>query len=501
MTTKSEFFVLAWLCATVLTLFGQAVTPTPVQVRNFKSVDDIVKLVDGLEASFSLATVKKVAPHVLLIVPRPGKALTGTAVTELQNAIQAWDQASSGGVSPVPVQIQHLSNVDDIVKLVDGLSTTFTTATVKKIGNRALLIVPRNEQTLTATDVVDLQNAITSWDKAARQAVAPQSVRIRNLPIDDTVKLVEGSIQSFPAATVKKLDANTLVVVPRGGRTLTLQAVADLRRAIEGWDRRSSPNPTQGGPRVIQLFHLRSAPAIVTALTPALEGGVKLKSIGNDQLVIVGGHSGNGSVVRRVRQLIAVLDQPRPQSTMQLWTLPVSDRNSQVIQNKFERARALIREHDEVLRELYAVAWREVSTLAGTATFFDPALHHYVSDLYSTQTSGCRLPDIYCLGYDLSLEGAPSLSRMLILLALSDNPWRNTETVFTALKREVVSKGLLLDRTQEELNRLFTGGNLTSLQAAILDYLFHYKWSRMYPRRFSPHNHYCPVNDSLASGT
>ena len=49
--------------------------------------------------------------------------------------------------------------------------------------------------------------------------------------------------------------------------------------------------------------------------------------------------------------------------------------------------------------------------------------------------------------------------------------------------------GLSLERTQEELKHLLhNDGPLRSFRAAILDYLFHYKWSRSYPERFSAYN-------------
>ena len=350
MNIKQAFFVLAWLYASSLPLLGEGVDPSPVRLQNLSNVAAIVKLVDGLKASFPLATVKAVDGNVLLIVPRPGKTLTTAAVTKLQDAIQSWDQASSDGVPPVPVQIQNLSDLDDIVKLVDGLATTFTTATVKKIGDRAVLIVPRTGQTLTAAAVKALRKAITAWDTAASQASPPKPIPVANLPIDETVKWVEGSEASFPTATVKKLDSRTLLVVPRADRTLTVLAVDELRGVIEEWDRSARGNPSKGVPRVIQLFHLRKAQDIVNALNPPAKSGIQLKRIEDDKLVILGS---NEAAVGRLRRLIAVLDQPRPQITLQLWTLQVSDRNSQVIEDKFEGSRRLIRLHDEMLRNIY----------------------------------------------------------------------------------------------------------------------------------------------------
>ena len=268
MNIKQTFLILALLCASSLPLFGEEEAPSPVRLQNLSNVAKIVTLVDSLKTSFPVATVKPVDDKVLLIVPRPGKTLTEDAVTKLRQAIQSWDQASSQSVPPELVQIQHLPNVDDIVKLVDGLSTTFTTATVKKISDRAVLIVPRTGQTLTEAAVKALRDTITAWDTAAGQASPPKPIRVANLPIDKTVEWVEGSKASFPTATTTKLDSRTLLVVPRAGQTLTVLAVDKLRGVIEKWDRSARGNPSKGVPRVIQLFHLRKAQEIIDALEP-----------------------------------------------------------------------------------------------------------------------------------------------------------------------------------------------------------------------------------------
>ena len=103
---------------------------------------------------------------------------------------------------------------------------------------------------------------------------------------------------------------------------------------------------------------------------------------------------------------------------------------------------------------------------------------------------------------------------MLIILALSKEPWTNAQKVLKdlelpsgRLKKEkeeidqcrkrrkkracpdpLAAGALSLERTKEELEHLLKGGPLRSFQAAILDYLFHYKWSRSYPERFSAYN-------------
>ena len=343
-------------------------------------------------------------------------------------------------------------------------------------------------------------------------------IRVRNPgSLDDLVKIVEAMESLFPDATVKKINPSVLLVVPREGKSLSRDSIEAIADAVKGWDRALQPNPLGGRvSRVIQLFNLRNAQGIAEALNGTTGNSLKLKSLGDDQLVILGDEFGSEAAIDRVHRLVAVLDQPRPQITLQLWTLQVSDRSAQVIEDKFEGARSLIRRHDEILRYIYSRSWHEVYELQKRAgdKFFDETVYPYLHHVYPN----CKSPDRYCLGYDLGLEGSPSLSRMLIVLALSQKPWENASKALEnmanlqrwpgRLKAETADQSSAklpanaacgnrkpvqfpsLVRTKEELEFLLSpdGAALRSLRAALLDYLFHYKWSQAYPERFSAHN-------------
>ena len=515
--TRLALLFLACLNAISMSLFGESTEPVSVRVEHLQNLDQIVELVDDLHASFPLATVKKVNANLLLIIPRSEEELTKAAVRRLKNAILEWDRTSATDVGPKLVQLKNLRNVDDVVEKVDQAPTAFETATAKTFDDRSLLIIPRPGKTLTSAAVSSLQATIADWDAAAGLGVHPEPIPVNHLQIEKVVDSVTAASDVFPTATVKKLGPRTLIIVPRTDQQLTSAAIFELEKVIRNWDQSVSPNPTRGTARIIQLFHLRKAQDIANALSSLQDRNIRITSIGNDRLVIQGGERAS---IDRIRRLVTVLDQPRPRIALQLWNLEVSNRDSEEIASNFKRARNLIRFYDGIIRQIHTAGWNRFLEIVKHESngFFDSSVWSYATDLYGSrgeggEADGCTYShDLYCLGYDLNLEGTPSLSRMIIMLALSSKPlyyakkvsfWHvnlserlikeqqeinNCEEEFSPTICLDPRRSIRLTRTRDEFRNLFEGEQVKLFQAAILDYLFHYKWSLSYPERFSAYN-------------
>ena len=320
-----------------------------------------------------------------------------------------------------------------------------------------------------------------------------------------------------------------MLIVPREGKSLNEEIVKNLRNDIQSWDRNAQGNPVKQLSRIIQLYHARQAEKIAEALKPADNSGVRLTAIEHDKLAILGN---NETVIRRLRQLITLIDQPRPQITLHLWGLQISSRDSAIIEERVKHARSLIRYYDHLLRNVYTIAWNRLSEIVqangngteGPSGKFDRTLWSYLTcSVEESSGAGSNPGELgfqpYCLGYDFRLEGAPSLSRMLIMLAMTTKPWKNAKIIFTEqflhekslryLQQNIYKHNINrlrnhrkkkdssddympefvgLFNTLGELENLLTGETLNLFRAAILDYLFHYRWSVLYPENSVPYH-------------
>jgi hypothetical protein len=120
----------------------------------------------------------------------------------------------------------------------------------------------------------------------------------------------------------------------------------------------------------------------------------------------------------------------------------------------------------------------------------------------------CSRYDRYCLGYqDAFLAATPSLTRMLLFMAALPDPSVHINSLLTKMRVDDKDSGKNIcqklaakakeqgskskqcfERLELELKSLFDIERLSVFRTAILDFLFHYKWVRVYPREFVPYD-------------
>jgi hypothetical protein len=291
---------------------------------------------------------------------------------------------------------------------------------------------------------------------------------------------------------------------------------------------------------VVRLFHLRRATEIAAAINQAaLKDSpfvTTLASNPQDDLVMILPSAGKHAT--DIKRAIAILDQPRPQLSLQVWHYQMSTKNKKSekpfwamfgsgqndrkLQDGYEKFRDAVLEANRrmtaALERGYAAAIKDAAEKTGAdkpySDMFNPVFADYLTGRYQN----CVRADKYCLGYYDALDVAngkrtgedrvagASLSRLVLLVAASKDEHARTlvKDIIDAMEKNsnlapescVDAKDidkedaacLDFDQFKERFEILSDPKNLHALQAALLDFLFQYKWTVTYPNDFVPYD-------------
>jgi hypothetical protein len=302
---------------------------------------------------------------------------------------------------------------------------------------------------------------------------------------------------------------------------------------------------------VVRLYHLREATKIAGAINAAAGKGQTLVTpINEDLLLILPQASGQTGQSAAIRRAIAIMDLPRPKVSLQVWSYQVSanakgnDSGAADVQEDYLAVKdAVDRANTVMTRAVQAGLGAVLDDMRKSGpSYFDADFHHYLTDRYDF----CVKAGYYCLGYETALlvppEDAPdykdvtrsvdhSLSRFLLLLAAAnDTQVRRTIGHMLAAMQESIRTDTeagteagkhpcgrkrgsepkeatpcenpqSFARFSKQLDVFSRASNLHIMRAAVLDFLYYYKWANVYPNDFSPYDlqRSAHVLDSLLS--
>lgn len=291
---------------------------------------------------------------------------------------------------------------------------------------------------------------------------------------------------------------------------------------------------------VIQLFNNRNASEIADAIADkAVNADEQIKKVGNDQLVVTGVPAGQEQAIEETARYVALLDLPRPQVTLNVWSLQVSSDKPEPLEAASAKVSNYIDRANQTLTESLDRAWdsvlEQMKAKNGPDAFFDSSFYTYIAQRYiqcdqqflsgrksPTQSdtnlacledsardrwNACQKGDNYCLGYTQAfVKTRPSLTRLIFFLAASRDP--------TSVAGEIVKKmgteddavctniaqappkrtagpsmpSLSFPCFRDQLKRSLSGDSLVLVRAALEDFLFQNKWSVNYPHDFIPYD-------------
>jgi hypothetical protein len=293
---------------------------------------------------------------------------------------------------------------------------------------------------------------------------------------------------------------------------------------------------------VVRLYDYRDAAGIAAAINGMVSYVPNSRPIvqplsdygANDMLEILPSAAAqNGYTVGDIERAIALIDLPRPQLSLQVWSYQISSRvrnPQQPFKSDLGRSRKapeypdgcpnqdpaqfeddaltaarninkmVNRTNRSMINSLQAgmeAVYREGRRLPRNS-FFDQQFWYYLTEKYHE----CVKDDRYCLGYYDALDFPAqdsnfsatnaSLGRMFLFIASVNDAEADTlvTNIITAMN-SVLSDAPHphpLPAFEAQLHRIAEPANLHILRAAMLNFFFNFKWTLNYPNDFVPYD-------------
>ncbi|MBZ5656615.1 MAG: hypothetical protein LAO56_15210 [Acidobacteriia bacterium] len=323
---------------------------------------------------------------------------------------------------------------------------------------------------------------------------------------------------------VRAIDDQRLLISWNGKRPE--HALHELERLIQQQaTRAATADPDEN--RLIRLYNNRNAAKVAEAIKGLFEG-VDATAVGDDVIFLNGKGDPSKRPFSNIDRMVARMDLPRPQVTLNVWSLQMSSKDPKKLNDDAKMVQEQVRNFDTDLGEVLRSGWkglvedwaeeRSAKLAPGAQPTPEQKSGQAFRDYVARISLGCGEMDIptckrnskihldeaqicpnghYCLGFIDAFDlTTPSLTRMLLLLAAADSPKTMSARALSKMRttpgncppgRQTEGKPVLLFcNFQAELNRL-EGPRLGALRAAYADFLFNYKWATSYPNDFVPY--------------
>ena len=264
--------------------------------------------------------------------------------------------------------------------------------------------------------------------------------------------------------------------------------------------------------RVVRLFHLRQASNIATVINTIPNGPwvQPLSDFGNDDLLLILPPApGQPDDTGRFTRMIASLDQPRPNISLQVWSYEISSEEhpnssrrasvgqAQHVSDAYGEFTTAVQNADGQIQEAMRRGVVAAIYYIQRGQYLDPTFDAYLTGRFYQ----CVRTDRYCLGYEDALTFASAddektdvtLERFVVLLAaVQDEQARAMiDEAIGVMGAPYCGDGaepmLCFPRFHEALLTLAEKRNLRQFRAALLDFLFYYKEANAYPDEFDPY--------------
>jgi len=213
---------------------------------------------------------------------------------------------------------------------------------------------------------------------------------------------------------------------------------------------------TPTGGTTISITNNPPAPATAAAPSapapgPAATGAVGQGMTAVDDNVVFTDTTSVSAVKQRAR-LLTMLDMPRPEVLMNMWSFQASSPNGREVAETLQSVRDLVSANNDALQHAIDYGWAYLSRQMRSPEFFDPAFYNYITQRFVADTAECEAHDSgatgclteeqrtqwglcasgqYCLGYEGAFQPVrPTLTSILLAMMASKNTGR---TILTAI--------------------------------------------------------------------
>jgi hypothetical protein len=206
----------------------------------------------------------------------------------------------------------------------------------------------------------------------------------------------------------------------------------------------------------MRLYYNHNANAVAAVVNNAFSD-VKASAVDNDS-VLLSVPSNGSTALTRAQQAIAMIDQPRPQVTLNTWALQLSSDRKDRLDPFVFRSRRLANQYNDVIQESILRGWGYLSRSLSQPDFLDPVFSNYLTKQASLDPNGrcCVQKPGNAPGYGLGYETLfkplpPHLVYMLMTLAASRDPRVTAITVLDMIEGRAPSGFLSQDEIDAKL--------------------------------------------------
>lgn len=221
-----------------------------------------------------------------------------------------------------------------------------------------------------------------------------------------------------------------------------------------------------GGGTTISITNNPAVPATPAATTaaatsitpvpgPAPSGNVGQGMTAVEDNVVFTDTSSTALVKQRAR-LLTMLDIPRPEVLMNMWSFQASSPNGREVADQLERVRNLVSANNDALQHAIDYGWSYLSRQMRGSEFFEPTFYNYLTQRFVADTEACEAHDPsatgcltddqrkawgfcdsgkYCLGYATAFQPVrPSLTSILLAMMAAKNTGRTVLTTIGCME-------------------------------------------------------------------
>ena len=202
-----------------------------------------------------------------------------------------------------------------------------------------------------------------------------------------------------------------------------------------------------------------AAPAATTPAAPA-PGPAPTGTVGQgmaavDDNVVFTDTTSTSAVKQRMR-LLTMLDMPRPEVLMNMWSFQASSPDGREIARTLQKVRDLVSANNDALQHAIDYGWAYLSRQMRSPEFFEPVFYNYVTQRFVADTEACEAHDPaaagclsdaqralwglcpagqYCLGYEGAFQPVrPSLTSILLGMMAARNTGRTVLTTIGCME-------------------------------------------------------------------
>ena len=175
------------------------------------------------------------------------------------------------------------------------------------------------------------------------------------------VTLEPGSKAEDVKAKLKLTDKSTFAVDPVGSSMLVVCSsnAAMLPVAREAIERLAGRRPESNEMR---LFFHRDGKGLAAALDQKV-AGIGVKSPDNSDLLIFDASPGDENSLRELKRVVTLLDAPRPEITLNAWSVQVSAPKQEIVVETTNKVRSVVYRYNQQLQEALERGWEYLAPL------------------------------------------------------------------------------------------------------------------------------------------